>query len=63
VGVAERLIGKLHPGVNSGTIEAGGGEATGKHNQTGDGIEQNHPRPKKGSRNNKENPKMRQFWR
>jgi hypothetical protein len=27
------------------------------HNQTGDGIEQNHPRPKKGSRNNKENPK------
>ena len=23
----------------------------------GDGIEQNHPRPKKGSRHNKENPK------
>jgi hypothetical protein len=28
-----------------------------ENNQTGDGIEQNHPRPKKGSRNNKENPK------
>jgi hypothetical protein len=25
VGVAERLSGKLHPGVNSGTIEAGEG--------------------------------------
>jgi hypothetical protein len=29
---------------------------TGKHNQTGDGNEQNHPRSKNGSRNNKENP-------
>ena len=28
-----------------------------KHNQTGDGFEQKHPRPKKGSRNNKEKPK------
>jgi hypothetical protein len=28
VGVAERLSGKLHPGVNSGTIKAKGGEAT-----------------------------------
>ena len=28
VGVAERLSSKLHPGVNSGTIKAGGGEAT-----------------------------------
>ena len=28
-----------------------------KHDQTGDGIELNHPRPKKGSRHNKENPK------
>lgn len=28
MGVAERLSGKLHPGVNSGTIKAGGGEAT-----------------------------------
>jgi hypothetical protein len=27
----------------------------GKHNQTGEGIEQNHTRSKKGSRNNKEN--------
>jgi hypothetical protein len=26
---------------------------TGKHNQTGDRIEQNHPRCKNGSRNNK----------
>jgi hypothetical protein len=26
---------------------------TGKHNQTGEGIEQNHPRCKKGNRNNK----------
>jgi hypothetical protein len=32
-------------------------EKKGKHNQTGDGIEQNHRRPKKGSRYNKENPK------
>jgi hypothetical protein len=30
---------------------------TGKHNQTGAVIEQNHTRPKKGSRNNKENLK------
>ena len=30
---------------------------TGKHTQTGDGNEQNHARPKKGSRHNKENPK------
>jgi hypothetical protein len=30
---------------------------TGKHNETGDGIEQNHPRSKKGSRKDKENPK------
>ena len=30
-------------------------EKTGKHNQTGDGIEQNHTRPTKGSRHNKEN--------
>jgi hypothetical protein len=29
----------------------------GKHIQTGDGNEQNHTRPKKGSRHNKENPK------
>jgi hypothetical protein len=29
VGVAERLRGKLHPDVNSGTIKAGGGKATG----------------------------------
>jgi hypothetical protein len=29
----------------------------GKHNQTGDGIERNCTRPKKGSRINKENPK------
>jgi hypothetical protein len=29
----------------------------GKHNQTGDGIGQNHPRSKNGGRNNKENPK------
>ena len=28
---------------------------TGKHNQTGDRIEQNHPWSKNGSRNNKEN--------
>jgi hypothetical protein len=28
-----------------------------KYNQTGDGIEQNHTKPKKGSRYNKENPK------
>ena len=28
MGVAERLSGKLHPGVNSGTIKAGRGEAT-----------------------------------
>ena len=28
-----------------------------KHNQTGDGIEQNCLRPEKGSRHNKENPK------
>ena len=28
-----------------------------KHIQTGDGNEQNHTRPKKGSRHNKENPK------
>jgi hypothetical protein len=27
------------------------------HNQTGDGVEQNHLRPKKGSKNIKENPK------
>jgi hypothetical protein len=27
---------------------------TGKHNQTGDGIEQNNPRSKNGSRNNEE---------
>ena len=32
-------------------------EKTGKHIQTGDGNEQNHTRPKKGSRHNKENPK------
>ena len=32
-------------------------EKTGKHNQTGDGNEQNHTRPKNGSRHNKENPK------
>ena len=30
---------------------------TGKHIQTGEGNEQNHTRPKKGSRHNKENPK------
>jgi hypothetical protein len=30
---------------------------TGKHNQTGNRIEQNHTRPKKGSRHNKENTK------
>jgi hypothetical protein len=30
---------------------------TGKHYQTGERIEQNHPGPKNGSRNNKENPK------
>ena len=30
---------------------------TGKHNQTGDGIEQNHPKSKNGSRNNEESPK------
>ena len=30
---------------------------TGKHIQTGGGNEQNHTRPKKGSRHNKENPK------
>ena len=30
---------------------------TGEHNQTGEGIEQNHIRPKKGSRHNKENSK------
>ena len=29
----------------------------GKHNQTGDGNEQNHTRPKKRSRHNKENSK------
>jgi hypothetical protein len=29
---------------------------TRKHNQTGDGIEQDHPRSKNGSRNSKENP-------
>jgi hypothetical protein len=29
----------------------------GKHIQTGDGNEQNHTRPKKGSGHNKENPK------
>ena len=29
----------------------------GKHIQTGDGNEQNHTRPKKGSRHNKETPK------
>jgi hypothetical protein len=29
---------------------------TGKHYQTGDGIEENHPGFKNGSRNNKENP-------
>jgi hypothetical protein len=29
----------------------------GKHIQTGDGNEQNHTRPKKGSKHNKENPK------
>ena len=29
----------------------------GKHIQTGDGNEQNHTRPKKGSRHNKENSK------
>ena len=29
----------------------------GNHSQTGDGIEQNHPRSKNGSRNNEENPK------
>ena len=29
----------------------------GKNIQTGDGNEQNHTRPKKGSRHNKENPK------
>jgi hypothetical protein len=29
----------------------------GKYNQTGDGIEQNRPRSKNGSRNNKENQK------
>jgi hypothetical protein len=29
---------------------------TGKHNQTGDGIEQTDPRPKKGSRNYEDNP-------
>jgi hypothetical protein len=27
---------------------------TGKHNQTGEGIEQNHPGSKNGGRNNKE---------
>jgi hypothetical protein len=32
-----------------------------KYNQTGDGIEQNHPRSKKVSRNNKENPKEDNF--
>ena len=32
-------------------------EKTGKHIQTGDGNEQNHTRPKKQSRHNKENPK------
>jgi hypothetical protein len=26
--MAERFSGKLHPGVNTGTIEAGGGETT-----------------------------------
>jgi hypothetical protein len=30
---------------------------TGKHNQTSDGIKQNHLRSKNGSRNNKENKK------
>jgi ribosomal protein S6E (S10) len=30
---------------------------TGKNNKTGYGIEQNHPRSKNVSRNNKENPK------
>jgi hypothetical protein len=30
---------------------------TGKHIPTGDGNEQNHTRPKMGSRPNKENPK------
>jgi uncharacterized protein YdcH (DUF465 family) len=30
---------------------------TGKHNQIGDRIEQNHPRSKNGSRNKEENPK------
>ena len=29
----------------------------GNHSQTGDGIEQNHPRSINGSRNNEENPK------
>ena len=33
MGVAERLSSKLHPGVNSGTIKAGGGEATALDNQ------------------------------
>jgi hypothetical protein len=32
-------------------------EKTGKHIQTGDGNEQNHTRPKKRTRHNKENPK------
>jgi hypothetical protein len=32
-------------------------EKTGKHKQTGDGIEQKHTRPKKGNSHNKENPK------
>lgn len=41
MGVAERLSGKLHPGVNSGTIKAGGGEATGGdiHVETSGGEE------------------------
>jgi hypothetical protein len=32
-------------------------EKTGKHIQIGDRNEQNHTRPKNGSRHNKENPK------
>ena len=32
-------------------------EKKGKHIQTGDGNEQNHTRPKNGSRHKKENPK------
>ena len=30
---------------------------TGKQNQTGHGIEQNHPKSKNGRKNNEENPK------